>query len=122
MFKGLEALQHHFHGLEVMSLWQRIMQGNEPHDFGSCIEEKLYSSTPFAQIFTEVSLLVVIIAATNSCKPRDPEPMLHFLETWEKLLLDLVLHNIFDLIVMPKLIAEIGTWDPCREIMPINAW
>ena len=48
--------------------------------------------------------------------------MLHFLETWDKLLLALVLHNIMDHIVMPKLIAIVDTWDPLRETMPIHAW
>ena len=48
--------------------------------------------------------------------------MLHFLETWDKLLLALVLHNIIDHIVMPKLTIAVDTWDPCRESIPIHAW
>ena len=66
MFQGWEPLQHPLHGLEVMSLWKRLMQGNEPHDFGSCIEEKLYSSTPYTQLFIEAILLELRIIATNS--------------------------------------------------------
>ena len=66
-----------------MSLWQRLLQGNEPHDYGIYIEAKLASSTRYTQLFIEVFLLAVIIAATNSWEPRDPESMLHFLETWE---------------------------------------
>ena len=81
MFQGWEPLQHPFHGLEVISLWQRLMQGNEPRDFGIYTEAKLASSTPYAQLFIEVNLIVLRIAATNSWEPRDPKPMLHFLET-----------------------------------------
>ena len=66
VFQGWEPLQHPLHGLEVMSLWKRLMQGNEPHDFGIYIEAKLASSTPYTQLFTEVILPVVRIAATNS--------------------------------------------------------
>ena len=81
MFQGWEPLQHPLHGLEVMSLWKIIMQGNEPHDFGIYTKEKLASSTPYTQLFIEVNLIVLRIAATNSWEPRDPKPMLHFLET-----------------------------------------
>ena len=48
--------------------------------------------------------------------------MLHFLETWKDLLLDLVLHNILDHIVMAKFLAAIDTWDPRKETIPIHAW
>ena len=92
-----------------MSLWQRLLQGNEPRGYGIYTKAKLSSSTPFTQLFTKVILPLVKIAATNSWEPRDPEPMINFLETWEKLLLDSVLHNILDYIVMPKVIATIDT-------------
>ena len=111
VFQGWEPLQHPMHGLEVMSLWQRLLQGNEPRDYGIYTEEEHSSSTPYTQLFTEVILLAVRIDAANSWELRDPEPMLRVLETWENLLLALVLHNILDFIVMPKLIVAIDTWD-----------
>ena len=84
MFQVWEPLQHPFHGLEVISFWQRLLQGNEPHDYGIYIEVELSSLTPYTQFFTEVILLVVRIDATNPWEPRDHKPMLHFLETWKE--------------------------------------
>ena len=88
MFQGLEPLQYPLHGLEVKKIWQRLFQGNEPHNYGIYIEVELSSSTPFTQLFTEVIIPQVRIANTNSWDPKDPEAMLHFLETWENLLWD----------------------------------
>lgn len=122
VFRGWEPLQHPLYGLEVISLWQRLLQGNEPHDYGIYKEAKVASSTPYTQLFTEVILPIVRIAATNYWEQRDPEPMLHFLETWDKLLPASVLHNILDHIVMPKLIAAVDTWDPYLESVPIHTW
>ena len=99
-----------------------LLQGNEPCDYGIYIEVELASSTPYTQLFTEVILLEVRITTTNSWEPRDPKPMLLFLETWDKLLLALILHNILDHIVMPKLTTTLDTWDPLTESMPIHAW
>ena len=81
VFQGWEPLQHPLHFLEAMSLWQRLMQGNEPRDFGIYTEAKLASSTPYTQLFIEVYLIVLRIVATNSWETRYLEPMLHFLET-----------------------------------------
>uniref|UniRef100_A0A0D6QRZ5 G-patch domain-containing protein n=1 Tax=Araucaria cunninghamii TaxID=56994 RepID=A0A0D6QRZ5_ARACU len=122
VFQGWEPLQHPLHGLEVMTLWQRLLQGDEPRDYGIYTEAELGTSTPYTQLFTEIIFPAVRIAATNSWEPRDPEPMLRFLETWEKLLPVSVLHNILENIVMPKLTAAVDSWDPRRETVPIHAW
>ncbi len=93
----------------LTGLW--LFQGNGPHDYGIYTEAIIASSTPYTQLFTKIILLAVRIVATNSWKLRDPKPMLHFLETWENLLLALVLHNILDHVVMPKLTTIVDTWD-----------
>ena len=71
MFQGWELLENPLHVLEVMSLWKRLLQGNEPHDYSIYIEAKLASSTSYTQLFSEFILLVVRIAATNSWEPRN---------------------------------------------------
>ena len=32
VFQGWEPLQHPLYGLEVISLWHRLLQGNDPHE------------------------------------------------------------------------------------------
>ena len=56
VFQGWEPLQHYLHGLEVMSLCQRLLQGNEHHDYDIYTQVELSSSTPYTQIFIEVIL------------------------------------------------------------------
>ena len=34
VFKGWQQLQHTLQGFEVMSLWQRLLEGNEPRYYG----------------------------------------------------------------------------------------
>ena len=72
MFQGWEPLEHPLYGLEVMSLWQRLLQGNASHDYGNYIEVELSSSIPFTQIFIEVILPIVRINATI---PRSRETL-----------------------------------------------
>ncbi len=43
-------------------------------------------------------------------------------QSWEKLLLASVLHNILDHIVMPKLTTIVDTWEPCKVSVPIHGW
>ena len=56
VFQGWKPLKHPMYGLEVIWLWQRLLQGNETRDYGIYIEEKLASSTPYTQVFNEIIL------------------------------------------------------------------
>ena len=65
VFQGWEPLQHPLHGF---LLWKRLLQGNEPHDYGIYIEVEHTSSTYYTQLFTKVILQFLAYAILSPCK------------------------------------------------------
>ncbi|CAL9158767.1 unnamed protein product [Musa hybrid cultivar] len=118
VFQGWEPLQNPLHGMSLISSWRDLLQGDQPHDFS----ESLSTASPYAQLVSEVILPAVRISGTNTWQARDPEPMLRFLEAWERLLPPVVLQSVLENVVMPKLTAAVETWDPRRETVPIHVW
>ena len=51
-----------------MSLCQRLLQGNEPHDYGIYTEVELASSTHYTQLFTKVILQFLAYAVLSPWK------------------------------------------------------
>eukprot|EP00850_Spirogloea_muscicola_P002285 SM000008S22374 [mRNA] locus=s8:1434092:1437602:+ [translate_table: standard] len=74
------------------------------------------------QLVREVVLPPLRTAVTNRWEPRDPEPLLQFLEAWDVLLPTAVRRNVLEQLVLPKLGAAVDAWDPRLETIPIHAW
>lgn len=116
VFQGWDPLQNPLHGLEVIALWKNLLQGDDPYDYSDT------GSSPYAQLVMEVILPAVKISGTNTWMARDPEPMLRFVESWEKLLPPPVLQSILESVVMPKLSEAVESWSPLTEPVPIHVW
>ncbi|CAO2194884.1 unnamed protein product [Urochloa humidicola] len=119
LFHGWQPLQDPSVGLEVMASWKDLLEGSDqPCDFSDGVA----SRAPYAELATEVILPPVRVSGTNSWDARDPEPMLGFLKTWERLLPPVVVRLVLEQVVIPKLSAAVESWDPRRENVPVHVW
>ena len=111
VFQGWDPLQNPSHGFEIVSLWKSLL-----------LSDQEFTDSPYSQLISQVLLPAVRLSVINTWQAREPEPMLRFLDSWQKLLPPSVLHYILDYIVMPKLNSAVDCWEPSCETVPIHLW
>ncbi|KAL9683074.1 hypothetical protein QQ045_014888 [Rhodiola kirilowii] len=117
VFQGWDPLQNPSHELNMIAVWKDLLQSQLEDIF-----DLQDLSSPYTQLVMEVVVPAVRISGINTWEARYPDPMIRFIEMWEKLLPPLVLQIILDEVVFPKLAAAVEWWDPRRETVPIHCW
>ncbi|KAI7749074.1 hypothetical protein M8C21_033853 [Ambrosia artemisiifolia] len=108
--QGWDPLKNPENHLNVVSVWKDVLQGDGIFD------------SPYTSLFMEVVFPAVRVSSTNTWQAQDPEPLLKFLDSWEKLMPHQALQTVLDNIVMPKLTAAVNSWDPTQEHSAIHKW
>ncbi|GJT49694.1 septin and tuftelin-interacting protein 1 homolog 1 [Tanacetum coccineum] len=109
LFKGWDPLIKPADHIDVISVWKDLLQGDE-------------IDSPYAKLFAEAVFRAVRRSSANSWQATNPEPLLHFLDIWERLMPHAALQKILDQIVMPKLLAAVNSWDPRTDTIPMHIW
>ncbi|CAM8998816.1 unnamed protein product [Rhodiola kirilowii] len=117
VFQGWDPLQNPSHELNMIAVWKDLLQSQHEDIF-----DLQDLSSPYTELVMEVVVPAVRISGINTWEARYPDPMIRFIEMWEKLLPPLVLQTILDEVVFPKLAAAVEWWDPRRETVPIHCW
>eukprot|EP00955_Chlamydomonas_euryale_P045854 353259-Chlamydomonas_euryale.AAC.2 len=76
---------------------------------------------PYLTLAAEL-ILPPLRSALTSWEPRLPEPLLGFLDVWEKLLPGPARAHVLDSLVMPRLRSAVAAWEPRQETVPIHTW
>jgi tuftelin-interacting protein 11 len=125
-FQGWEPLRQPLHGRDVILRWKGLLQREDAIDFSIFPDVNSYGNSPgdspYAQLTMEAIFPSVRYVATNIWEPRDPEPMIKFLEVWENTLPKSVLNTILEHVILPKLTMAVDCWDPRQETVAIHEW
>jgi tuftelin-interacting protein 11 len=80
-----------------------------------------HTDDPYMALVSEL-VLPPLRSACTGWEPREPEPLLTFLDEWEPLLPPAALGHVLEMLVMPKLRKATGDWEPRLETVPVHAW
>lgn len=89
----------------------------------SVFAEVAAEDDPFCRLLEEAVLPHLRSSIANLWQPRDPEPLLRWLEAWDSTLPPPVRDNsILRNLVLPALQRTVESWEPRRETVPVHSW
>ncbi|GAX75346.1 hypothetical protein CEUSTIGMA_g2790.t1 [Chlamydomonas eustigma] len=80
-----------------------------------------HTNDPYMALVAEL-VLPPLRSACTGWEPREPEPLLTFLDEWESLLPPAAMGHVLEMLVMPKLRKATSDWEPRMETVPVHAW
>ncbi|KAK9812190.1 hypothetical protein WJX73_003418 [Symbiochloris irregularis] len=118
---GWAPLQDPAHGAATFRAWRPLLE-QEADQHAIFQDQAADAFQPYARLVRAVIIPPLATAVTNQWEPRNPEPILLFLESWADLLPAAVLQHVLDSLVFPKLRRAVEAWEPRLETVPLHAW
>ncbi|GBG65315.1 hypothetical protein CBR_g50354 [Chara braunii] len=123
LLQSWSPLQTPEYGVATVLTWRALLACRmEDQPIFSDPSDMQADRDPYSLLVQEAVLPGVRREVTNLWEPRDPEPMLRFIELWEDALPTSVRENILNTLVMPKLTAAVDSWNPRLETVAIDKW
>ncbi|XP_071056718.1 septin-interacting protein 1 [Onthophagus taurus] len=103
---------------DLFRQWKEILE--KPLQRGT-LEGNCMGIQPFDSLLWH-TWVPVVRSCISVWRARDCDPLIYLLEAWKPLLPVWLMDNVLDQYVMPKLIAEVQSWDPLTDTVPIHTW
>ncbi|GMH41867.1 hypothetical protein BSKO_09777 [Bryopsis sp. KO-2023] len=120
LFAGWDPLENPSHGLLEVLNWRDLLLNSAAQR--EAIFEDVASPEPFTILICEALVPSIRSAITNRWEPRNPEPLIRLVETWESIWPSSVLSHVLDALVFPKLRALVEVWEPRQERIAVHVW
>jgi len=117
---GLRPLEEPAMGLEHLRGWRALLEGDHVKD--AVFADAAAEDDPYCRLLAEIVMPQLRTAVTNQWQPRDPEPLLRWLEMWEPVLPAPTRDYILQHLVMPALQRAVDAWEPRLETIAIHTW
>ncbi|XP_048777997.2 tuftelin-interacting protein 11-like [Ostrea edulis] len=115
-FSTWDPLKEPEYGLDTIRQWKILLEDYNQQYAGNANDMDV-----FQRLLWDVWLpyLRTTILKWNV---RVCNPIIEVLETWLPVLPPWIMENIFDQLVLPRLLQEVENWNPLTDTMPIHAW
>lgn len=107
--------------LDIFLQWQLLLASPERSRLADFEGKRRDKIQPYDSLVWS-AWVPVIRTCIGSWSPRNCDPLITLLETWKSQLADWLLNNVFDQLVIPKIVEEVTLWDPLTDTVPIHTW